>query len=70
MRISSELIDELVAITGSRDGRREFTYSDIQTRLIPAALARAYPERALTADDLLIAAAELEPTPVMGEVEE
>lgn len=68
--VAPELIDEFVMITGARDGRPSFTFSDIQTRLIPAAVVRAYPERALTADDLLIAAAELEPTPVMREVEE
>lgn len=68
--VTSELINELVTITGPRDGRPSFTFSDIQTRLIPAAVARAYPHHALTGDDLLIAAAELEPSPVMREVEE
>ncbi len=68
--VAPELIDELVTITGARDGRPSFTFSDIQTRLIPAAVARAYPDRALTADDLLIAAAELEPTPVIREATE
>jgi hypothetical protein len=29
--VSSELIDEWVAITGPRDGRPSFTFSDIQT---------------------------------------
>ena len=65
-----QLVDELVTITGPRDGRPSFTFSDIQTRIIPAAVARAYPGRALTADDLLIAAAELEPTSVIREEEE
>lgn len=68
--VPSGLIDELVMITGARDGRPSFTFSDIQTRLIPAAVARAYPDRALMGDDLLFAAAELEPTPVIREVEE
>ena len=68
--VAPELLDELVTITGARDGRPCFTFSDIQTRLIPAAVARAYPKRPLAADDLLIAAAELEPTPVIREVEE
>ncbi len=70
VEITPTLIDELVTITGARDGRPPFTFSDIQTRLIPAALARAYPDRGLTADDLLIAAAELEPTPVIRETAE
>lgn len=70
VEITPTLIDDLVTITGARDGRPAFTFSDIQTRLIPSALARAYPDRALMADDLLIAAAELEPTPVIREIEE
>ena len=69
VKLTPKLVDELVTITGARDGRPAFTFSDVQTRLIPAALARAYPDRALTADDLLIAAAELEPTPVIRESE-
>ena len=70
VEITPRLIDELVSITGARDGRPAFTFSDIQTRLIPASLARAYPDRALTADDLLIAATELEPTPIIRETAE
>lgn len=68
--LPSGLIDELAAMTGPRDGRPGFTFSDLQTRLIPAAVARAYPDRALTADDLLVAAAELEPSPVMRDAED
>ncbi len=68
--ITPQLLDKLAEITGQHDGHPSFTFSDIQTRLLPAAIARAYPERALTADDLLIAAAELEPSPVMRESEE
>lgn len=68
--IDDGCIDKLVAITGSHDGRPGFTYSDIQTRLLPAAVARAYPKRALEADDLLGAAAEIEPTPMMHEMRE
>lgn len=67
--IESAIIDELVTITGPRDGRPAFTFSDIQTRLLPLAVARAYPDRALVAEDLLVAVAELEPTPVMRETE-
>lgn len=67
--IEPTIIDELVTITGPHDGRPGFTFSDIQTRLLPIAVARAYPGRPLTAEDLLVAAAELEPTPVMREME-
>ena len=66
--ISADLIDKLVITTGSQAGRPGFTYSDIQTKLLPTAVARAYPSRALTADDLLAAAAETEPSPVMDDV--
>jgi len=65
--VSAGQLDALVAATGERGGGLPFTFSDIQTRLIPAAVALAYPERALTAEDLLAAAAELEPSPSMGQ---
>ena len=58
-------LDALVAATGERGGGLSFTFSDVQTRLIPIAVARAYPDRALAAEDLLAAAAELEPSPSM-----
>ena len=70
VNLEPDLIDELITITGARDGRPGFTFSDIQTRLLPAAVIRAYPDRALAVDDLLIAAAELEPSPVMEDVTE
>jgi AAA+ superfamily predicted ATPase len=63
--VSTSQLDDLVTATGPKDAVPGFTFSDIQTRLIPAAVARAYPARALTASDLLAALAELEPTPVM-----
>jgi len=65
--VANALINDLVEITGHREGRPGFTFSDIQTRLLPAAVARAYPNRAMMAEDLLVAAAELDPTPVMSE---
>jgi AAA+ superfamily predicted ATPase len=64
--VSPTELDALVTATGERGGL-PFTFSDIQTRLIPAAVARAYPERPVTAEDLLAAAAELEPSPSMEE---
>lgn len=63
--IADEVLKDLVLATGSHDGAPGFTFSDIQTRLLPAAIGRAYPARALTAEDLLVTLAELEPTPVM-----
>ena len=67
--IEPALIDELVRITGPQDGRPGYTFSDIQTRLLPMAVARAYPKRPIAGEDLLVAAAEIEPTPVMRESE-
>ncbi|HEX5556376.1 MAG TPA: AAA family ATPase [Gaiellales bacterium] len=65
--VSPDELEALVAATGELGGQLPFTFSDIQTRLIPAAVARAYPERALTAEDLSAAAADLEPSPSMEE---
>lgn len=58
-------IDELVAITGERAGRPGWTYSDIRTRLYPAALARAFPDRPLRVEDILSIASTMHPSPVM-----
>lgn len=58
-------LDQLVAMTGARDGLPTWTYSDIRTRLYPAALALAFPERALRFDDLQKAAGEVKPSPVV-----
>ena len=63
--MTPDLVEKLVAETGRRRDRPGFTYSDIQTKLLPAAVARAFPDRPLTADDLLAALAETEPSPVM-----
>lgn len=70
VEVSDELMERLVTITGPRDGRPGFTFSDIQTRLVPAAVARVYSDRPLGGEDLLVAAAELEPSPAMRESEE
>ena len=65
--VTPESIEKLVAATGSQGTKPGFTYSDIQTRLLPGAIARAYPERPLAADDLFAAAAEVEASPTMSE---
>lgn len=58
-------LDELVKLTGERDSEPAFTYSDIRSRLYPTALARAFPNRALTFEDLREVAAAIHATPVM-----
>lgn len=58
-------LEELVTLTGGRNGSPPFTYSDLRSRLYPAALAKAFPNRALTFADLREVAGTLKPTPVM-----
>jgi AAA+ superfamily predicted ATPase len=70
VNVGADALTGLVAATGPHDGTPGYTFSDIQTRLLPAAIARAYPGRALTAEDLTAAAAELEPSPAMSENEQ
>jgi hypothetical protein len=61
---SDKFIKELVSLTGPNGKRKVgFTYSDIRTRLIPEALAKAYPERRISEDDLRTAAQALVPSP-------
>jgi SpoVK/Ycf46/Vps4 family AAA+-type ATPase len=58
-------IRELAVATGPRKNKPGWTYSDIRTRLYPAALAQAFPDRALTHRDFLEVANVLLPSPVM-----
>lgn len=63
--LSANCLKELVALTGPDEaaGRLGFTFSDLRTRLLPEALALAYPERALNGEDLLAAARVIKPSP-------
>jgi AAA+ superfamily predicted ATPase len=65
LSLSEPQLAELVAATGARDGQPGWTYSDIRTRLYPAALAVAFPERPLQAKDLLNLAVGMKPSPAM-----
>ena len=65
LSLSKTQVGHLVALTDARDGRSGFTYSDIRTRLYPAALALAFPLRPLHLDDLLAAAEGMKPSPVI-----
>ena len=56
---------ELVKLTGARDGQPGFTFSDLRAKLLPDALCRAFPSRALTDDDFLDAAKEVRPSPAI-----
>src|SRR6267378_5156944 len=59
--IKDPTIHELARLTGPRDGRPGLTYSDVRSKLLPDALCRAFPSRALTEDDLIAAAKEVRP---------
>lgn len=58
-------LDELVALSGSRDGGPGWTYSDFRTRFYPAAVAKAFPDHALTFGQLREAAREMHASRVM-----
>jgi SpoVK/Ycf46/Vps4 family AAA+-type ATPase len=56
----------LVKATQSKNGTaRSWTFSDMRTRLYPAALAKAFPNRPLVLRDFLEAATDIEPSPTM-----
>ncbi len=55
----------LIEQTGPQGKRPGWTYSDLRARLYPAALARAFPDRGLTYEDLRLSAQTIEPTPVL-----
>jgi SpoVK/Ycf46/Vps4 family AAA+-type ATPase len=61
--VSTTDIAKAVELTGARGSRLGFTFSDLRTQLIPEAVMRAYPDRALKGKDLIDAAKSLEPSP-------
>lgn len=63
--LTDQELKQLVVATGPRGKQPGWTFSDIRTRLYPAALARAFPDRALNHNDLLDVANSLRPSPVM-----
>lgn len=66
LSIKDQTMRELVRLTGPRDSRPGLTFSDLRSKLLPDALCRAFPSRALTEDDLIAAAKEVRPSPVVG----
>lgn len=65
LSFSARQIEDLVTATGPHTKRPGWTFSDIRTRLYPAALAQAFPDHALTYKHLHDAATVLHPSPVM-----
>jgi SpoVK/Ycf46/Vps4 family AAA+-type ATPase len=65
--IKSSQIAALVAATGAFDGTPSWTYSDIRTRLYPAAVALAFPESPLTFAHFQQALAITFPSPALAD---
>jgi len=65
LRLSDSQIVTLVSATAATATQPVWTYSDIRTRLYPAALALAFPREALRFDHLKTAATALKPSPIM-----
>ena len=65
MKLSDGQIATLVSATAATAKQPVWTYSDIRTRLYPAALALAFPREALRFDHLKTAATTLKPSPIM-----
>jgi SpoVK/Ycf46/Vps4 family AAA+-type ATPase len=66
--LKPEQIEELVKLTGERDGHPCWTYSDLRSRLYPAALSKAFPNRPLSFSDLRDSAMTLQATPIMEDI--
>jgi AAA+ superfamily predicted ATPase len=65
LKLPSAQITELVSATGAHGSNPPWTYSDIRTRLYPAALAQAYPQEPLRFEHLRSVATTLHASPVM-----
>lgn len=65
LRLDDHQLSQLVSLTDARNGQPAWTYSDIRTRLYPAALALAFPDRGLTFDDVSKIAETMKPSPAV-----
>lgn len=64
LELGESAITELVQLTGpSGPHKLCYTFSDIRTRLLPDALAQAYPERKIDRADLVAAITRVPPSP-------
>jgi len=68
LNLTPAMVDELVMLTGPdpEQNRLGFTFSDLRTRLLPEALACAFPDRPVTEQDLREAATVIQPSPRVG----
>jgi AAA+ superfamily predicted ATPase len=67
LNITDDVIRELVRLTGPRISSPGYTFSDLRSKLLPEALCRAFPTRAMTGDDLVQSAKEVRPSPAVRE---
>jgi SpoVK/Ycf46/Vps4 family AAA+-type ATPase len=65
LSLTESQLGNLVNSTSAQNGQPTWTYSDIRTRLYPAALALAFPDRPLHFDHLRQAASAMKPSPVV-----
>lgn len=65
LHLADHQLSQLVTLTDAKSGQPAWTYSDIRTRLYPAALALAFPDRALTFDDVRRIAETMKPSPAV-----
>jgi SpoVK/Ycf46/Vps4 family AAA+-type ATPase len=65
LALTDHQIDDLVTATGPHSKRPGSTFSDIRTRLYPAALAKAFPDQPLSFKHLHDAATSLRSSPVL-----
>ena len=62
--LPASAIDDIVRLTGSKGPHKlAYTFSDLRTRLVPEALAQAYPTRKISPEDLKNAVCRVEPSP-------
>jgi AAA+ superfamily predicted ATPase len=65
--LKSATVEQLVKLTGTRDGRPEHTYSDLTQRLVPSIVLAAFPDGPVT-DEIALSVAENTPaTPQFAE---
>ncbi|MGZ4954523.1 MAG: hypothetical protein ACXV79_04675 [Methylobacter sp.] len=66
--LTESQIAELAAVTGPKNGAPGWTFSDIRTRLYPAALASAFPNQALRYTHLHDVAKNMRPSPILEDL--
>jgi hypothetical protein len=66
MGVSAAEVAKVVKATAAKDSKSAWTYSDIHTRLYPAAVSLAFPDSPLKVEHFHQAALDFQPLPVMA----